>query len=80
MPCGHLRDELLDELVLADLLAEGVSLVGVADARVEARLREPDGAGGHRVAALVDGAHRDEEALALLADPVLERARGRRRG
>ena len=29
---GHLRDHLLDELVLADLLAERVALVGVADA------------------------------------------------
>ena len=29
------------------------------DGRVEARLGEPDGAGGDRVAALVDGAHRD---------------------
>ena len=79
-PGGHLGDHLLDELVLADLLAEGLPLVGVADGRVEAGLGEPDGTGRDRVAALVDRAHRDQEALAFLADPVLGRDRARRRG
>ena len=69
---GHLGDELLDQLVLADLLAEGVPLVGVADRRVETGLGEADRAGRDGEPALVDGAHRDEEALALLADPVLD--------
>ena len=36
----HLGDELLDQLVLADLLPERVPLVGVADARVQAGLGE----------------------------------------
>ena len=71
MPGGHLGDHLLDQLVLADLLAERLALVGVARRGVEAGLGEPDGAGRDGEPALVDGAHRDEEALALLADPVL---------
>ena len=70
---GHVGDHLLDQLVLADLLAERLALVGVPDRRVEARLGEADGARGNRVPPLVDGAHRDQEALALLADPVLDR-------
>ena len=41
--------------------------------RIEARLGQPDRADCHRVAALVDGAHGDREALALLADAVLDR-------
>ena len=72
-PLGHLREHLLDQLVLADLLAERLALVGVLERRVEARLGEPDGAGGDGEPALVDRAHRDQEALALLADPVLDR-------
>src|SRR4029077_854652 len=41
-PLGHVRDHLLDELVMADLLAERRALVGVAEARVEAGLGEAD--------------------------------------
>ena len=64
---------LLDQLVLTDLLPERLPLVGVAHGGVDARLGEPDRAGGDREAPLVDGAHRDEEPLALLADPMLLR-------
>src|SRR4029077_12901381 len=39
----------------------------------QARLRQADAAGRHRVSALVDGAHRDCEALPLLAYPVRRR-------
>src|SRR6185503_3867790 len=42
-PRDHLGDELLDKLMLADLLTEGVPLVGVSHARIDARLGEPDG-------------------------------------
>jgi hypothetical protein len=61
--------------VPADLLAEGLPFVGVAQAGVQAGLGKPDRTGCHRVAPLVDGAHGDQEALALLADPVLDRDR-----
>jgi hypothetical protein len=69
-PLGHVRQHLLDQLVAADLLAERLALVGVGDARIQAGPREPDRAGSDAEAALVDGAHGDEEPLALLADPV----------
>ena len=58
---------------LADRLAEGLALVGVLDAGVEAGAGEPDRAGADGEAALVDAAHGDLEALALLADAVLDR-------
>ena len=59
--------------MFADLLAERLPLVGVADARVQAGLGQADRAGGNGETALVDGAHRDEEPLAFLPDPVLDR-------
>src|SRR6185503_5342670 len=61
------------ELVMADLLAERLALVGVADRRVHTGLGEADRSRGDGVPALVDRAHRDEEAVALLADPMLLR-------
>ena len=70
---GHLREQLLDELVPPDLLPEGLPLLRVHERGVQAGLRESDRAGGDRVPPLVDRAHRDQEPLALLADPVLER-------
>ena len=57
----------------ADLLAKRPALMGVLERRVQARLGETHRSRGHRVSTLVDGAHRDGEALALLADPMLER-------
>ena len=70
-PGDHLRDELLDQLVLADLLPEGVPLMGVSHAGIDAGLGEADGAGSDGEPPLIDGAHRDQEALAFLADAVL---------
>jgi len=49
--------------------------MGVADRGVEAGLGQTHGAGGDRETALVDGAHRDDETLAFLTDPVLDRDR-----
>ena len=68
---AHFGDHLLDQLVLADLLAKRLALVGVLERRIEARLGEAHRAGRNREAALVDRAHRDREALAFLADAVL---------
>src|SRR6478609_99396 len=74
-PGRHLGDHLLDQLVLADLLSEGVPLVGVAHRCVETRLGKADRTSRDREPTLVDRAHRDRKTLALLADPVLDRDR-----
>ncbi len=57
----------------ADLLAERLALAGVLERRVEARPGQADRARRDGVAAVVDSAHGDLEALALLADAVLQR-------
>ena len=69
----HLRDHLLHQLVLADLDAEGLALLRVLRAGVAAGADQAGGAGGHRVAPLIEREHRDLEALARLADEVLRR-------
>src|ERR671930_485360 len=69
----HLRDHVLDELVLADRLTERLPLARVLDRALEAGPDHAAGAGGDGEAALVEPVHRDLEALALLADQVLGR-------
>src|SRR3989442_5859324 len=69
----HLRDHLLDELVLADGPAEGLPLPGVLRRRVQASADEAGRPRGHGVAAVLEREHRDPEALALLPEPVLRR-------
>src|SRR5262245_29381430 len=67
----HLRDHLLHELVLPDGHPERLPALGVGDGGVQAG---PDEAGGprrHRVAAVLEGEHRDLEALPLRPHPVL---------
>src|SRR6266571_3628082 len=66
----HARDHLLDELVAADLLAERLALARVLDRGVEACPDGPGRARGDRVAAVVEAAHRDLEAVALVADAI----------
>src|SRR6266540_2833025 len=70
---GHVGQHLLDELVVADLLAKRLPLAGVRHGCVQGGLAETDGPRRNGVAALVDRAHRDEEALALLAHAILQR-------
>src|SRR5438552_14617615 len=67
----HLRDHVLDELVLADRLTERLSLARVLDRALQAGTRDAASPRGDREAALVEPVHRDLEALALLADQVV---------
>src|SRR5260221_92055 len=53
-----------------DRFAERLPLRRVGDRRVDAGLRDADRAGGDRIAARIERAHRDLEALADLAEPV----------
>src|SRR6185436_19353473 len=69
----HLGDHVLHELVLADRLAECLTLARVLDGTLEARTYLSDSSGGHREATLVEPVHRDLEALSFLADQVLRR-------
>ncbi len=69
----HLRNQLLDELMRADLDAERLALFRVLHARVAARANEAGGASRDGVAALVERKHRDLEPLALAADEILRR-------
>jgi hypothetical protein len=53
-----------DALVLGDLLAEGLALLGVVDAELEGPHRQPAGPGGDVDAADLDAVHHLVEALA----------------
>ena len=64
----HVGDHLLDELEAGDRDAELAALLGVLDRRLDAALADPDAAGGDAVAAVVERAHRDLEAVADLAE------------
>src|SRR4026207_1229606 len=66
----HLRDHVLDELLLADRLPEGLALARVGAPPLEAGADDAAGPGGHGEAALVEAVHGDLEALALVADEV----------
>src|SRR6185436_14355921 len=67
----HVRDHLLHELVLRDLDAERLALLGVAHARVAARPNQARGACRHRVATLIEREHRDLEPFAGTPDHIL---------
>jgi hypothetical protein len=69
----HLRDHFLDQLMLADLDAERLALLGVFHARVAARTNQTRGARGDGKAPLVQREHRDLETLARSTDQVLFR-------
>src|SRR3954464_14033961 len=69
----HLRDHVLHELVLPDLLAERLALAGVLDGTLETRADDAASSRRDREAPLVEAVHRDLEALTLLADEVLRR-------
>ena len=69
----HPGDLFLDELMVGDRRPEGLARAGIFYAGLERGPDETGSAGGHRVTAVVEGGHGDLEALALLADPVLER-------
>src|SRR5438552_641165 len=66
----HLSDHLLDQLVAPDLLAEGLSLARVFDRRVETRAHCARCTGGDGETPVVETAHRDLEAIALITDSV----------
>src|ERR1700674_1498926 len=57
----HAGDHLLDKLVAADLLAEGLALARVLHRRVKAGADRSSGAGGDGKATVVEAAHRDFE-------------------
>src|SRR5215208_6774088 len=69
----HLRNQLFDELMRANLDAERLSLFRVLHARVATRPNEAGGAGRYGIAALVEGKHRNLESLAFAADEILRR-------
>ena len=64
----HVGDQLLDELEARDRDAELPALLRVVDRGVDAAVADPDAAGGDAVAAVVESAHRDLEAVADLAE------------
>ena len=64
----HVGDQLLDELEAGDRDAELLALGRVGDRGVDAAVADPDAAGGDPVAARVERAHRDLEAVADLAE------------
>ena len=64
----HVGDHLLDELEAGERDAELLALLRVVDRGVDAAVADPDAAGGDAVAAVVEGAHRDLEAVADLAE------------
>jgi hypothetical protein len=61
---GHVGEAEQDALVLGDLLAEGLALLGVGDAQLEGAHRHPAGAGGDVDSADLDAVHHLVEALA----------------
>ena len=67
----HLRDHFLDELVLADLDAERLSLARVFRAGIAARADEAGRAGRDRQPSLIERKHRNLESFARLADEVV---------
>ena len=69
----HLGDHRLDELEAGDRDAELLPLLRVVDRRVDAAVADADAAGRHGVAAEVEGAHRDLEAVADLAEDARRR-------
>ena len=68
----HSGDHLLHQLVLADLDAESAALPRVSHAGVAAGAHQAAGAGGHGQASLVQGEHRDLEALPFTPHQVLD--------
>ena len=80
----HLGDHRLDELEAGDRNAELLPLGRVGHRRVDAPVADADAAGGDGVAAEIEGAHRDLEAVADLAEHRivgnLDRVEGQRRG
>src|SRR5207245_10182320 len=69
---GHVRQHELDPLEIADPLAELLTLPGVADGRVQRALGDSHRLGSDTQARAVEGLHRDLEAVALIAEPVLD--------
>ena len=69
--CLHVGDHELEPLELGDRLAELLPLSRVSDRVVERALGDPQRLGGDPGAGAVEHPHRDAEALALLAEPVL---------
>src|SRR5262245_7481046 len=67
----HLRDQLFHELMRPDFHAERFSLLGVFDTRVAAGTNEPGGSSRYGVATLIEGEHRNLEALPLAAHEIL---------
>src|SRR6266851_4932382 len=70
---GHLGQLGLDELVLRDGLAEGLTLLGVADRVLEGRPSQAHAARRHVDAPALQGAHDHREARVLLAEQVRQR-------
>ena len=70
----HVSEPEQHRLVLGDLLAEGLPLLGVVDAELEGSLGEPARAGGDVDASDLDAVHHLVEATAgLTAEDVVER-------
>ena len=70
----HVGDHLLDQLEAGERDAELLALLRVLDRGVDAAVADPDAAGGDAVAAVVERAHRDLEAVADLAEQRRRRA------
>src|SRR5256714_14450019 len=70
VPDHHLGDHVLDELILADRLPEGLSFARIFDRALQTGPDDTTGPCRDREPALIEPVHRDLEALALLADQV----------
>src|SRR5579862_7922680 len=69
----YVGDLALDQLEFADRLAELFAVVDVGDDRVEAGLHDADRPGRQYRALVIEAAHQDAHALALLAEQVFRR-------
>src|SRR5262249_50294891 len=68
---GDFGEQLLHELMRCDRLPELLPLARIAEAGIEATLRDADAARGERDSAVVQRRHRDPEAVALRAQAIL---------
>ncbi len=69
-PGGHVRQKILDGAELRQRLPELAALPGVAEARVQGGLADPQGLGGDADPAAVQGAERDLQPFPLLTQAV----------
>ncbi len=73
VPLLHKGQLLLDQLMLADGLAKGLTFVGILQARFQTGADQPGCAAGDGVAAIVQAGHGDFETFTFLTEAILNR-------